>query len=281
VKKYQWLPSFTLGSVEVTPLSLVSAYATMANRGVHCDPVVLKSITSSDGTSIPVPGANCTRVVNAEYADAINKIFQGPIYRGTLTKAQIPGYRLAGKTGTVPDNKAAWAIAYTPDLAAGAMISVDNSPKRKIKKFWNAHRGYLRGVTLPYSHTRLSGYGSDAGGKLLRPAMKSALDDIKDHTQFTEPTAAALGGDSVTVPSCSGLGATACKNKLIAAGFSAYTKRIYSDNVPSGSLIGLSTSGQAPKGSSIAVLVSKGPKPADTAPPGPSTPATPPPGRKK
>ncbi len=280
VKTYQWRPAFTLGSVEVTPLSLVSAYATMANRGVRCDPVVLKSITSSDGTSIPVPSANCTRVVDAAYADAINKIFQGPIYRGTLTSAQIPGYRLAGKTGTVPDNKAAWAIAYTPDLAAGAMISVDNSPKKKIKKFWKAHRGNLRGVKLPASGTWLSGYGSDAGRKLLRPAMAAALADIKDHTQFTEPTAAALAGDSVSVPSCSGLGATACKNKLIAAGFAAYTKRVYSDTVPSGSLIGLSTAGQAPKGSSITVLVSKGPKPADDGPPDPSTPATPP-GRKK
>jgi membrane peptidoglycan carboxypeptidase len=280
VKKYQWLPSFTLGAVEVTPLSLVSAYATMANRGVHCDPVILKSITTSDGTSIAVPSANCTRVVDAAYADAINKIFQGPIYRGTLTSAQIPGYRLAGKTGTVPDNKAAWAIAYTPDLAAGAMISVDNSPTKKIRKFWKTHRGNLRGVTLPYSHTTLSGYGADAGRKLLRPAMKDALDDIKDHTSFTEPTSAALNGDSVSIPSCSGLGATACKNKLIAAGFSAYTTRVYSDTVPVGSLIGLSTTGQAPKGSSIAVLVSKGPKPTGDSNGGSSSPSTPP-GRKK
>ncbi len=131
----------------------MSAYATMANRGVRCDPVILKSITAADGTSLAVPSAKCTRVIDARYADAINKVFQGPIYNGTLTSAQIPGYRLAGKTGTVPDNKAAWAIAYTPDLAAGAMISVDNSPVKSVQKFWKSHRGNLRSVTLPYSHT--------------------------------------------------------------------------------------------------------------------------------
>lgn len=277
VKKYQWIPSFTLGAVEITPLSLVSAYATMANRGVHCDPLILKSIVTSDGTTIPVPSANCTRVIDASYADAINKIFQGPIYRGTLTSAQIPGYRLAGKTGTVPDNKAAWAIAYTPDLAVGAMMSYDNDPR--YKKFWKAHPGYLRGISLPYSHTWLTGYGSDSGRKLLQPAMKAALNDLDQHTQFTDPPASVLAGDSASIPSCSGMGPSACANKLTAAGFNVYTKKVYSDTVGIGGLVGLTVTGQAPKGSTIGVLVSKGPQP--QAPPSSPSPSPTPPGRKK
>ncbi len=200
-------------------------------------------------------------------------MFQGPIYRGTLTGAQIPGYRLAGKTGTVPDNKAAWAIAYTPDLAAGAMISYDNGPK--FKKFWAAHRRYLGGISLPVSHTWLTGFGSDAGRKLLRPAMQAALNDLDEHTSFREPPRSALSGVSVSVPSCAGLGPGACRAQLEGAGFSTYTKNVFSDSVPAGGLVGPSLSGKAPKGSSIGVLISKGPKD-----PPPSTPPSTPPGEK-
>ncbi|MCE1174174.1 MAG: transglycosylase domain-containing protein [Propionibacteriales bacterium] len=276
VKTYQWLPSFTLGAAQVTPLSLVNAYATMANRGVRCDPVILKSITAADGTTFAVPSAGCTRVVDSGYADAINKIFQGPIYSGTLRSAQISGYRLAGKTGTVPGNAAEWAIAYTPDLAVGAVVAVD--PNGRYKKFWKAHRGNLRNLRLPYSHTFLSGYGSDAGQKLLQPSMSAALDDIGKHTAFVDPPSSVLAGDSVSAPSCAGLGPGSCRARLTAAGFATYTKNVYSDTVPAGGLVGTSFSGQAPKGSSIGVLISKGPKPAAPTPPGtpPTTPVRPP-----
>ncbi len=127
----------------------------------------------------------------------------------------------------------------------------------------------------------LSGYGSDAGRKLLRPAMAAALGDLKDHTQFTDPPASVLAGDSVSVPSCAGLGPGSCRARLTAAGFATYTKNVYSDTVPAGGLVGTSFSGQAPKGSSIGVLISKGPKPAAPTPPsGPPTTPVRPPGKK-
>jgi membrane peptidoglycan carboxypeptidase len=276
VKKYQWLPSFTLGAVQVTPLSLVNAYATVANRGTHCDPVILKSIATSDGTPLTVPSANCTQVLDQGIADALNKIFQGPIYSGTLRSVQIPGYRLAGKTGTVPDNRSAWAIAYTPDLVGGAMISYDNGPG-KAAKFWKAHRRYLGGISLPYSHTWLTGYGSDAGRKLLRPALAQALNDLDEHTQFSSPDGTALQGEQVPIPSCSGMGVKSCEAVLKNAGFLTARTSAYDDTAPSGSLLFTSPRGETGKGSLITLTVSKGPKPAPTPPPTPSTePSTPP-----
>jgi membrane peptidoglycan carboxypeptidase len=272
VKKYQWIPSFTLGAVQVTPLSLVNAYSTMANRGVRCNPVILKSITAADGSPLAVPSANCTRVVAAGIADAINKIFQGPIRSGTLTGARIPGYTLAGKTGTVPDNKSAWAIAYTPDLAVGAMIGYDNGPK--FAKYWKQHHRYLGGISLPYSHTWLTGYGSDAGRKLLRPAMTAALADLDEHTQFTDPDTNSLQGEQVPVPSCSGMGVKSCEAVLKDAGFLTSRSLVYDDNSSAGTLLSTSPRGEAGKGSQITLTISKGPKPA---PPPPSTPPASPP----
>ncbi len=273
VKLYQWRPSFTLGAVQVTPLSLVNAYATIANRGVRCDPVILKSITTSDGAPLAVPDANCRRVLNAGIADALNKIFQGPIYNGTLTSAQIPGYRLAGKTGTVPDNKSAWAIAYTPDLAAGAMVSYDNNGR--FAKYWKARgKRFLRYVRLPDSHTVLSGYGSDVGQKLLRPSMQAALSDIDEHSSFTAPDSESINGEQVSVPSCSGMGVKSCEAVLKDAGF--LTQRSYKfDESPANTLISTYPRGETGKGSQITLTISKGPKPEEPTTPPPTEPTDP------
>ena len=46
VKQFQDKPSFTLGTVEVSPLSMAEAYATFAARGVHCDPIIVSKITT-------------------------------------------------------------------------------------------------------------------------------------------------------------------------------------------------------------------------------------------
>ena len=59
VKWYQNKPSFTLGTVEVSPLSMAEAYATFAARGIHCDPIIVSKITTRDGKNLAVPDANC------------------------------------------------------------------------------------------------------------------------------------------------------------------------------------------------------------------------------
>jgi membrane peptidoglycan carboxypeptidase len=279
VKEYNNYPSFTLGAAEITPLSMVTAYGTFANRGVKCTPLIIKSIKTQDGVSIDVPGAdgsNCKRVIDADLADAVNKVLQTPFSYGTLAGARIPGYTLAGKTGTVPLNKAAWSVGYTPNLVGAAVISYDNSPK--YRKYWKGKRSFLRGVTLPASHHYLTGFGADAGRKMLRPAMIQALADIDKREQFNEPPSSILSGDSPSIPSCSGMGVSTCRAALSEAGFDTYVTYQYSDTDPKGALIGTTRSGSAPKGSTVGVIVSKGPEPA---PPTPSPTPTPGPPTKR
>jgi membrane peptidoglycan carboxypeptidase len=252
-------PSFTLGAVEVTPLSLTNAYATFANRGIHCDPVILQSITTSDNTSLAVPSANCQRVVSQGVADAVNKVFQTPYessYGGTLSSANISGYTLAGKTGTVPGNKAEWTVAYTPDLVTSAVISYDNNGS--WAKYWKSHPGFLKGLRLPVSGTVVSGFGSDVGRRIVAPAIKKALDDLDKHTAFSDPPASVLNGDTVTVPTCTNLSITVCQKELKNAGFRSYIKKTSSATVAAGSIIGLTETGKAGKGVSIGILVSTG-----------------------
>ena len=63
VDYYQQIPSFTLGCVEVSPLSMAEAYATFAARGIHCDPIIISKVTDRNGKELDVPRANCKRVM--------------------------------------------------------------------------------------------------------------------------------------------------------------------------------------------------------------------------
>ncbi len=257
VKENHAYPSFTLGAVEVTPLSMVEAYGTFAARGIHCEPIILKSIKGKDGTPYEVPDAGCKRVISEDVADAMNKIFQGPYNGGTATQARVWGVQMAGKTGTVPKNKAVWTVGYTPELVGAAVISYDNH--KKYRKFWRGKPSFLRYVKLPASGRWLSGFsGNNAGANLLKPAFASAIRDLPK-TRFKEPPASVLQGKRVSIPSCAGMSADSCASVLRKAGFTTYKFQVESDK-PKGTFVGTSPSGSAPKFSQIGLMISKGPK---------------------
>ncbi len=261
VMSYHTIPSFTLGSIETPPLSLVEAFATFANRGVHCEPVIVSSIKTREGAELDVPSADCKRVLSKDVADGINKIFQGPMTGGTARLAKIPGVQMAGKTGTVPDNRAVWTVGYTPNLAAAAVLSYDNDPR--FVDFWKARNGrYLNGAYLKHSKQYVYGRsGSEAGGRLLRPAMSYAIENLDGYKseRFKEPPSSILKGEWVSVPSCIGMGVGTCKERLRKAGFTYFTDEVASDEAK-GTIVGTSPSGKAPKLSAIAIEISKGPK---------------------
>ncbi len=95
------LPAFTLGVVNVSPMSMAAAYAVPASGGTYCKPVVLTKIMDDEGKSLPVPSAGCHRVISTEIASAVNYILQGVLGPGgTADGLELAGYQAAGKTGT-------------------------------------------------------------------------------------------------------------------------------------------------------------------------------------
>jgi len=128
------IPSFTLGSVNVSPLSMASAYATVADRGTYCSPVAITKIVTSSGSNLAVPSANCHRVLSSDVADAVNYILQGVLTTGTAGNiGGLAGREAAGKTGTsnVANNDgtpyAAFA-GYTPNLVGYVSVFNPISP---------------------------------------------------------------------------------------------------------------------------------------------------------
>jgi membrane peptidoglycan carboxypeptidase len=95
-------PAFTLGVVNVSPMSMAAAYAVPAANGVYCKPIVLTKIIDDTGKSLPVPSAGCHQAIPVRVAQAVNYILQGVLNfpNGTAYGMGLANYQAAGKTGT-------------------------------------------------------------------------------------------------------------------------------------------------------------------------------------
>ncbi|WP_449291459.1 peptidoglycan D,D-transpeptidase FtsI family protein [Nonomuraea marmarensis] len=95
--------------VSVTALQTASVYQTIANGGVKIEPQIVAGTTDTSGRFTPAPAGKQTRVVSATTAKEITTMLESAVSaEGTGQLAAIPGYRVAGKTGT--------ANRYDPEL---------------------------------------------------------------------------------------------------------------------------------------------------------------------
>ena len=114
------IPSFTLGSVNVSPLSMAAAYATVAARGMYCAPIAIGKILDNTGKSMPVPSASCHRAFPSAVADAVNYILQGVLTSGTAAPPASPAACSAARRRArpVPPTWRAAAARRTPPSPA-------------------------------------------------------------------------------------------------------------------------------------------------------------------
>ena len=96
------LASISMGQeVGVTPLQMVSAVAAIANDGVLMKPYVVSGMRDQKGQLVKETFPHVKRrVVSPVTARTLTTILEGVVTSGTGTKAAIPGFRVAGKTGT-------------------------------------------------------------------------------------------------------------------------------------------------------------------------------------
>jgi membrane peptidoglycan carboxypeptidase len=139
------LPGFTLGEVNVSPMSMAAAYAVPASGGTYCAPVVLSKIVTQSGAKIPVPSAECHRVIPEQVAQAVNYILQGVLNfpNGTAYGMGLANYEAAGKTGTsnvASGNGTPFAAfaGYTTALTAYVSVFNPKSPTMKTMTYQSA-----------------------------------------------------------------------------------------------------------------------------------------------
>lgn len=95
-------PTIAFGQgVSVTQLQAAQVYQTIANDGVRITPTIVAGVVDADGKFQASPAQPQTRVVSAGTARQVREMMESVVSEeGTAPGAAIPGYRVAGKTGT-------------------------------------------------------------------------------------------------------------------------------------------------------------------------------------
>lgn len=108
------LGSVAIGQgISVNTVQLAAAYNVIANGGQYVAPSLIRSMVDSDGAEVQTPALETRRVISPQSAAEVTTMLVDVVTDGTGTAAAIPGYTVAGKTGT------AWQVFEQPDGTFG------------------------------------------------------------------------------------------------------------------------------------------------------------------
>ncbi len=119
-----YVPASILGTNEVSPLTMASAYAAVANDGIYCSPVAIDRVFQRiSGEDLTVPQSLCSQSVNPEIAAAMSHSLREVMRSGTGVAANTnDGTQLAGKTGTTDDRIHTWMAGYSTEVATAVWV---------------------------------------------------------------------------------------------------------------------------------------------------------------
>ncbi|RZV45048.1 MAG: penicillin-binding protein 2 [Acidimicrobiales bacterium] len=174
------LPSAAIGyGFAATPLQMLRAYNVFANDGVLVEPHLVSGVLNPDGDFDILSPNDGTTVVSEQTARTVTSMLAGVVNKGTGQLASVPGYEIAGKTGT-------------------ARIAQPNGGYRD--EDGNVHLLTSFAGYLPASDPQLSiivviedPTGDASGGRLAAPLFGEISNFSLQH--FRIPPAAAIGGD--------------------------------------------------------------------------------------
>ncbi len=227
------LASVSMGyQVGVTPLQMLAAVSSVANGGQYVEPRVIRAVYK-DNRRYAVQPKIVRRTISADTAATMTGIMEGVVERGTAKAAQIPGYTIAGKTGTAAKlvnghysttNWNASFVGFLPSRdPAVAIIVVTDSPHTK---------GHTGGVVsapvfkkIAEETLRYLGIGPTINPS--SPVLVARRDDSGEHaTAESEREASPVvslvaDGPPGTVPDLTGLSARDAVRRLVKLGMSA------------------------------------------------------------
>ncbi|MFP5377813.1 MAG: PBP1A family penicillin-binding protein [Acidimicrobiia bacterium] len=238
-------PSAVLGTNDVTPLEMASAYGTLANRGLAVPPAFVTRVAGPDGRVLYQHQHFQKRVLDQANVDAEVDVLRQVVERGTGVAARI-GRPAAGKTGTGQEWRDAWFVGFTPELATAVWVGF---PDRQRSMVPPATRIVVTGGSWP--------------AEIWSLYTSAALADVPISDFAPPPAPAADDGDPVlrVVPPLVGLPVEQAEDVLGRDGFLGVRAAVPSADYPPGYVVGATPDSGllAPAASSVTLRVSTGP----------------------
>ncbi|MGC3000256.1 peptidoglycan D,D-transpeptidase FtsI family protein, partial [Streptomyces sp. G35A] len=153
--------------VSVNAMQAASVYSTIANGGVRVEPTLVRGSKGADGRFTPAPAPEKTRVVSEKTAKTLARMLESVVddEEGTGTRARIPGYRVAGKTGT----------ANRVDPATGKYRGYTSS----FAGFAPADKPRITVYCVIQNATKGSYFGGQICGPVYKQVMEFALKTLQ------------------------------------------------------------------------------------------------------
>jgi len=115
--------TITLGVEEVTPLEMASAFGTLANEGVHCEPFAIRKVTGpGEQVVLRQRHGRCEQVVARDVANKVAGLLRLVVTSGTGTAANLGQWPVFGKTGTTNDSADVWFAGCTRQVCAATWV---------------------------------------------------------------------------------------------------------------------------------------------------------------
>src|SRR4051812_9368712 len=142
------IPAEGLGGLRigVSPLEMSDAYATLADGGVHRNPIAIRKVEFPNGRVDHPEEPDPKRVIPENVAYEVTRILHDNITYGTGTAAYTGCSGQAGKTGTVDNYTDAWFMGYQPNLSTGVWVGY---PQSNAIEMTSVHGITVFGGTFP------------------------------------------------------------------------------------------------------------------------------------
>ena len=121
--------AIALGVSEVYPLEITAAYSALANNGIYTEPISITRIEDRHGQVIKEFIPNSREIKDESVVYLLRDMMRSVVDGGTggslrwKYKFHVPA---AGKTGTTNSKADAWFVGYTPQLALGVWVGMDD-----------------------------------------------------------------------------------------------------------------------------------------------------------
>lgn len=122
-------PSLALGAQEMSPWELLKLYQVLASGGMKVDSNIISSVVNAEGKILDRYPITAERVVSEEATYLTNRLLQMVVEQGTAKNLgqQLPGLKVAGKTGTTDDLKDSWFAGYSENYLSVVWLGLDDN----------------------------------------------------------------------------------------------------------------------------------------------------------